>query len=215
MGTLLFLVVMSLVVLLDRTSDPSAGLFRGKQEARNLECLRLSQAEAHARYPVQVPEPPSKIVGAVTDALACQRLYLRENERPARDELLLSSLRQATDGIVAAAAAGISGDESVVWHVDAFYPDQTVAGKIASAAKTQMAERGLMVSDRVPLLAAGDIAVLGRMPPEAAYSVACVRYAAQGALADNHAFLSLMVVDAREGQLHAGFCRQGKWTWLQ
>ncbi len=215
METMLFLVVMSLVILLDRGQDPSAGVFRNKQEARNLECTRLSQAEAHARYPVRVPEPPSKAIGNVIDAMACERLYMREHERPPRDELVLTTLRRETDAIVAAALAGIPSGENVVWHVDAFYPEQNVAAKVAVAAKTQMAERGLTVSDRVPLLAAGDIAVLGRLPPQDAYRMACARYAAQGVLADDHVFLNLMIVDARESQLHAGFCRRGEWTWLR
>lgn len=215
METLVFLVVMSFVVLLERTSDPSAGVMRSKQESRNLECQRISQAEAHARHPVAVPEPAARATSAVTDALDCQRLYMREGERPARDELVLSSLRKDVSELIATAAAKIPNGQSVVWHVDAFYPEQAVAAKVAVAARTQMAELGFAVSDRVPLLAAGDIAVLGRMPPQQAYPVACSRYVAQGLLDDNHVFLGFMLVDAREGQLHAGLCMRGKWTWLR
>ena len=215
METLVFLVVMSFVILLERTNDPSAGVLRSKQEARNLECQRISVAEAHARHPVQVPEPPARATGAVMDALDCQRLYMDEGERPARDELVLSSLRHDVAELIAAATAKIPKGASAVWHVDAFYPEQAVAAKVAVAARTQMAELGLVVSDRVPLLAAGDIAVLGRMPPQQAYPTACSRYFAQGVLADDHVFLGVMLVDAREGQLHAGLCRQGQWTWLR
>ncbi|MDX2020585.1 MAG: hypothetical protein SF187_10110 [Deltaproteobacteria bacterium] len=215
METLVFLVVMSFVIVLERTSDPSAGVLRGKQEARNLECQRISAAEAHARHPVQVPEPPARATGAQVDALDCQRLYMREGERPARDEMVLSSLRRDVAELVAAARAKVPHEPPLVWHVDAFYPDQAVAAKVAVAARTHMAELGLTVSDRVPLLAAGDIAVLGRLPAQQSYPTACARYVDQGVLGDDHVFMGLMIVDGREGQLHAGLCRRGQWTWLR
>ncbi|HCF60033.1 MAG TPA: hypothetical protein DFS52_18820, partial [Myxococcales bacterium] len=100
-------------------------------------------------------------------------------------------------------------------HVDAFYPQPEVAAKIAVASRTDLAERGQRVSDRVPLLAAGDLVVLGGMPPQQAYPLACKRYFDEGTLAEKDAFLNLMILDPREAQLHAGLCVQGKWTWLR
>jgi hypothetical protein len=90
-----------------------------------------------------------------------------------------------------------------------------VASKVAVAARTTLAERGAKVSDRVPVLAAGDIALLGRMPVHEAYKAACQRYASLKVMGDNDAFLGLMLVDAQEAQLHAGVCARGEWRWLR
>jgi hypothetical protein len=213
METIVVLLMMSLAILFERSSDPSPGVFSSREDARNLDCTRLSQAEAHARYPAQVPDPPPRGTWAVSEALACTGRFMREGERPARDEAVLSSLRRSVGDIVQVATAVAPGDST--WHIDAFYPDAAVAGKISVAAKTDMAERGRTVSDRVPLLAAGDIAVLGRMPPSQAYALACTRYFAQDVLKEHDVFLALMIVDARETQLHAGLCVRGQWTWLR
>jgi hypothetical protein len=90
-----------------------------------------------------------------------------------------------------------------------------VAAKISVAARTDLVERGRSVSDRVPLLAAGDVAVVDHMPFSKAYPVACARYFAEGTLAAPSVFLALMIVDAREAQLHAGLCARGTWRWLR
>ena len=215
METIIFLMVLSLSIFIESTNDPSAGIFRDREDARNLDCTRLGQAEAHARYPAEVPAPPARGTSVVTNAVACSRRFMRNGERPPRDELVLSSLRQTVGELVQTARTVVPAVAPITWHVDAFYPNQHVAAKISVAAKTELAERGLQVSDRVPLLAAGDIAVLGRMPPREAYSVACARYFAENILADDHVFLGLMIVDAREGQLHAGLCVRGQWKWLR
>lgn len=215
METIIFLMVLSLSIFIESANDPSAGIFRDRQDARNLDCVRLGQAEAHARYPAEVPAPPARGTAKVTDAVACTRRFMRHGERPARDELILSSLRQTVGGLVQTARAAVPATTPVTWHVDAFYPDANVAAKISVAAKTELVEHGLQVSDRVPLLAAGDIAVLGRLPPKEAYSLACARYFTENILADDHVFLGLMIVDAREGQLHAGLCERGQWKWLR
>ncbi|MGQ0505940.1 MAG: hypothetical protein ACT4TC_11560, partial [Myxococcaceae bacterium] len=101
------------------------------------------------------------------------------------------------------------------WHVDAFYPQTAVASKIAVAARTALVEHGQRVSDRVPVLAPGDIAVLSRLSPKEVYPLACKRFFAEGALEDGDAFLAVMIIDPRETQLHAGVCRFGQWKWLR
>ncbi|MBI5547939.1 MAG: hypothetical protein HY901_28995 [Deltaproteobacteria bacterium] len=194
--------------------DPAPGIWQSRTEARNLECTRLSQARAHELYPTEVPEPAPRGHFDKTDALACQGRFLRLDERAARDEALLSSLRESVAEIVEE-ASNPPGFEEVVWHVDAFYPEPRVAGKIAVAARTELAERGRRVSDRVPLLAAGDIVVLGRLPAKEAYPLACARYSTLGALRQREALLGLMLIDARETELHAGLCLEGKWRWLR
>lgn len=213
METLLIMLLLPFTVFLDRATDPSPGPWQPKAEARNLECVRMSQAEAHELRPDRIPEPPARSTFGVTDALICKRRFLHHDERPARDELILSSLRQMVGEVNQ--QAGALGLEGLTWHVDAFYPQPEVAAKIAVASRTDLAERGQKVSDRVPLLAAGDLVVLGGMPPQQAYPLACKRYFDEGTLAEKDAFLNLMILDPREAQLHAGLCVQGKWTWLR
>ena len=199
--------------LVDRAADPSPGFFHSKEEARSVECVRVSQAEAHAREPARIPDVHPRDVRSSTDALLCRRLYLAPGERDPRDEAILSSLRREVGEIVQAAAA--TGGPETLWHADAFYPEAIVAQKIAVATRTELAERGLRVSDRVPVLAAGDLSVLGKLAPQDAYPLACARAFAEGALAAPEAFLGVMIVDAREAQLHAGVCAEGQWRWLR
>jgi hypothetical protein len=152
-------------------------------------------------------------MGGDTDALSCTRRFMRIGERPARDEAILSSLRQSVGDITQSANALEAGE--LTWHVDAFYPQPAVAAKISVAARTALVERGRKVSDRVPVLAAGDIAVLWKLPPNRAYPLACARYFAEGVLTERDVFLGVMLVDERETQLHAGLCARGEWKWLQ
>lgn len=212
--------LLSLSLLAGGGYDPLAAIVHSKEEPRNLDCRRLGQAEAHELYPGLIPEPASRtLAGTTTDVLACRRRFVRLGERAPRDEVVLTSLRQTTSDIVQAAVAGASaegsGAASLTWHVDAFYPSLEVASKIAVAARTELAERGHRVSDRAPLLAAADIAILSRMPPQEAYPAACRRYHAAGLLEKDDALLALMVVDPRETQLHAGLCRRGEWRWFR
>jgi hypothetical protein len=218
-STTLTAMLLSLPLLAGGAYDPLPGIFRSKEDAANMDCRRLSQAEAHLQFPGEIPEPAARtLAGTTTDVLACRRRFIRLGERPARDEVILTSLRQTASDIVQAAlaqAAPSGGEKKLTWHVDAFYPSTEVAAKISVAAKTELAERGHLVSDRVPLLAAGDIAVLSRLPPRDAYPIACTRYFAEGTLKESDAFLGLMIVDARETQLHGGVCVAGKWTWFR
>jgi hypothetical protein len=209
---LLFLVPAGVVGL--RGEDPASGQFLGRQEARSLDCRHVTQAEAHALAPTRVPEPPAR-GGPLseTDALVCTRRFLREGARPARDEAVLSGLRGTVGEI--AQVAGALGGEGTTWHVDAFYPEPRVAAKVAGAARTQLAEAGRRVSERVPLLAAGDLSVLADLPPERAYPLACARFFAEGSLSPGQAFLGLVLLDPRETQLHAGVCLDGAWRWLR
>lgn len=195
-------------------SDP-AGVFASRSDARNLECVRLDQAEAARLYPGVVPEPAMRGANfATTDALVCKRQLLEPGERPARDEAILSSLTREVSELVKSASA-LEPAQDTVWHVDAFYPDARVASKISVAARTELAERGRAVSDRVPLLAAGDVAVINRKPLQDAFPLACARTFAEGTLVAPAVFLGLMIVDAREAQLHAGVCARGRWRWLR
>ena len=213
MDSLLVFLLVQFAASSGRPYDPAPGIWHGKSEARNLECSRVSQLRAHELHPDEVPAPPARLANQESDALLCTRRYLREGDRPERDEAILSSLRQSVGEFVETASA--LGQGELNWHVDAFYPQPEVAAKISVAARMELAEQGRRVSDKVPVLAAGDIAVLGRMAPQQAYPLACKRYFDQHALGENDAFLGIMLIDARETQLHAGLCLNGEWRWLR
>jgi hypothetical protein len=187
--------------------------FKSRAERRNLDCYRLSQVDAAARFPGQVPPPPGKqIAGDNTDVLTCSTRYVQTDERPPRDEAILSTLTAQVTGLTETASALV--DPGTLWHVDAFYPSLPVAQKIAVAARTLLAERGLPVSDRVPTLAAGDVAVLATLPQSDVYRIACARSYSTSVMGDGDVFLGLMIVDAKETILHGGICQRGEWRWL-
>lgn len=207
-----------LVLLAGLTGSACAGdpasLWRSAREHRNLDCARVPLERAHELHPGLVPAPSARArTFELTDALLCSWRFLGPDERPARDEAILSTLRSSVQELAQAAAALSPADAT--WHVDAFYPEPAVAAKIAVAARTELAERRRRVSDRVPVLAAGDLAVLRGLHPRQAYALACARYFAERSLGDGDVFLGLMVLDAREAQLHAGLCTHDGWRWLR
>ena len=194
--------------------DPMPGVFTSKEDARNLDCTLMSEAAAHELYPGIIPEPEARtLAGTQENAMICRRRFMRIGERPAQDEAILETLRRSTADIVQAATAQMG--TAKIWHVDAFYPQTEVATKIAVATRTELAERGQKVSNRVPLLTGGDIAVLSHMEPAKAYPAACARYFAEGVLGEHDAFLAVMIVDPEETQLHAGLCTDGAWRWFR
>lgn len=194
--------------------DPAPGLVTSRREARQFECVRLTKQAAHLRFPGEVSaEAARSLADERVDALVCQPRFLSLDERAPRDEAILSTLRSQIDSLIQLASTSNPG--TLVWYVDAFYPEQTVAAKIAGAAKVSLFEHGRAVSDRVPVLAAGDVAVISRMTPQRSYETACKRYFDEQILGEGDAFLGLMILDARETQLHAGVCQRGQWQWVQ
>jgi hypothetical protein len=215
--TRLFASMMALTtgcVVLDPRLVLDPVVFATRTERRGLECEHLTLAQGHERFPGQIPAPRARTV-ADTDrmALVCSTWVFAPNERAARDEAILSTLSTQVSTLSDAASA-LVGPE-VTWHIDAFYPNAPVAQKIAAAARTLLAQRGLNVSDGVPLLAAGDVAVLATLPQSEVYRTGCARAFATAALGPQDVFLGLMIVDAKETQLHGGVCQQGEWRWLQ
>jgi hypothetical protein len=193
--------------------DPSPGLFRTKDESRNLECVRLSHSQAHELYPGVVPAEPPRGAYWVTDALVCGSRIVKLGERAARDEAVLTTLRQSVGDLTRQATANAPAD--TLWHVDAFYPSPEVSQKIAVAARVDLAERGFNVSDRVPVLSAGDISVLSTTGGDKAFALACRRYFAEAVLHSGEGFLGFAMLDRHETSLHAGYCLDGKWRWIQ
>ena len=214
MATVLTALLLSMPILAGGSWDPMPGVFTTREDARNLDCTVMTEAAARDLYPGLVPPPAGRtLAGTSRDAMICRRRFVRLGERPARDEVILATLRRTAGDIVQAASAQVS--RPVTWHVDAFYPDVAVATKIAVATKTELAERGQRVSDRVPVLAAGDVAVLSRMEPTRAFPAACARYVAEGVVGKDDAFIAVVLVDPRETQLHAGLCVDGAWKWFR
>jgi hypothetical protein len=193
--------------------DPSAGIFRTKEESRNLDCTRLSHARAHDLYPGTVPSEPPRGAYWTTDALVCGARIVQLGDRPARDEAVLTTLRESVSVLTRQASAEAPAD--TVWHVDAFYPQAEVNQKIVVAARVDLAERGFKVSDRVPVLSAGDISVLATTGADKAFALACRRYFAENVLHPGDGFLGITPVLKQETALHAGMCLEGKWRWLQ
>ena len=119
-------------------------------------------------------------------------------------------------GELARAVEALPGDiQDRTWLVETFYPTPEVADKIGFATKNALMTQGLSVSDRKPVLSAGDVDVLLRMSPDDAFIAACRRYADSGAIDGDDVLLAVAIRDLRETALHAGFCADGTWTWLQ
>lgn len=200
--------------LSDHAGDPVQQAWKGRQEARQLECERMSQAEAHKKYPVEVPATDARATALVDiDALVCTRRMVRFGERDPRDELILTNLSSDIGELTKQAAA--LGRPTTRWMVDAFYPQQQMVQKIATAARTSLAESGHTVVGQAPLLASGDATVLHNTPVQDFLPIACQRLTAEGTLGTDDAFFALALVRPQESALHAGVCIDGVWRWLR
>jgi len=212
---LLLLLPVLVPMAVSLVEDPAPGVTRTRAEARNMDCTRLTEAAAHDRYPGQFREPAPRGDFSETGVIVCKGRIMEPGERPRRDEALLSELSRSAAEIAESAIALGAQHADKTWLVDAFYPDPAVAAKLAFATKTALVERGRRVSDRVPILASGDILVVGRMPPNEAYPLACARYRAEASMGDDEVLLAVVLLDARETTLHAGLCTGGRWRWLR
>lgn len=195
-------------------SDPAPGLTRSKAWSRTMECERMSvEAAARLRPGLVTPERPRGDYMERSVVLCTQRV-LRAGLRSDRDEAVLSDLDVRADELAAAAATRPDLADRT-WLVETFYPSAQVSSKLSFAAKNALMGQGLAVSDRVPTLAVGDVAVLTRMSPAEAYPAACQRWAANGGLGAGDALLAVVSRDPRETALHAGVCADGVWTWVR
>ena len=195
--------------------DPAPGLTTTRARSRTLECEWLGTALGSQRYPGEVaPERPrGEYVNR--DALVCTQRLMRPGLREARDEAILSSLEALVTDLTGAAGDLHPELTAHTWLVEAYYPNTPVSSKLTFATKNALVSRGLQVSDRTPILSAGDVEVLTRMAPEAAYPGACRRYADNGSLHPGDTLLAVVSRDPLETTLHAGLCTDGAWTWLK
>ena len=210
---LLIILPVFLPLSISLLQDPAPSLTVSKKESRSLECKRLTEVSAHEQQPGLVSEPAPRGSFMDIQVVHCHEVLMQIGERPLREEAILSDLssRVAT---IAETARSLESAKDKRWMVDVSYPAPGVAAKIAFATKTALLDRSLYVSDRVPVLAAGDLLVLARLDARQAYPLACQRYVAEGSLSDNDALLVVALIDARETVLHAGLCTAGEWRWL-
>ncbi len=195
--------------------DPSPGPNRPKEWSRNLSCERWDAVAGSHRYPGEIKPPPPRGGYVERFTMVCREPMLRPGLRSPLDGALLGALQTSTVALVDAAASLRPDLAGSTWLVEVFVPSPPVAAKLAFATKNALMGRGLSVSDRTPLLAAGDVEVLTRMPPDEAYPAACARYFATGSLSNSDALLAVVSRDPRETIVHAGICVAGTWTWLR
>lgn len=218
MEALFLLVVSFFLGLGDLVNDPVNVAWEGRQEARQFECERLSQAEAHRRNPAMVPPPHPRATALMQiDALVCKRPIRTAGALSPRDELILGRLRDDVGELSGLAAS--TGDKNTHWVVDAFFPDPVMVRKITTATRVALAEQGYLVSDQPPLLSAGDAEVFRTLPVRDALPLACRRLHDSGALGrgsdEEVAFLAIALLHEKESQLHAGTCVRGEYRWLR
>jgi len=212
---LLIIVPLLLPAELSVIEDPAPGITREKRETRNLDCQALSEAEAHAMHPGEVGAPAARGSYIDTRAIVCEERLMRDGERPRRDDAILTTLSTSSAELVAAAVAALPELGAKTWHVEAFYPEAAVAAKISFATKAALVSRGRRVSDRVPVLTAGDILVIAQLPARDAFALACRRYHELDELGADDVLLGVVLRDQRETILHAGVCAAGTWRWLR
>lgn len=197
------------------TTDPAPGFFMSIEESRRLVCARTTFEVMRKRRPGLLDESRPRGEYADRDLVTCEEVVFGEGTRAPQDRALLDRLEAAMADIAKKVAKGRAGASGRTWLVEAHYSSPEVASKIAFAAKTALIENGLQVTDRLPVLAVGDIEVISRMSAFDAYDLACRRYFAPGRLEASDAVLSLLILDRRETRLHAGTCENGRWTWLE
>ncbi len=209
------LILFLLPSLTQLANDPVPGIMRSKQAARNLDCERTTTEQAQSRFPGEVETQAPRGDFIERSAVICTERIMKQGERLAQTEALLMTLEDTVSGFATAIETINVKVGAKKWHVESYIPDPTLAAKIAFATKNALVQRGLLVSDRVPNLTAGDIDILARMKPTEAYPLACKRYLELDELAQDQGLIGVVLRDSRETILHAGVCLQGKWQWIQ
>ena len=195
-------------------ADPMPSLTFDRSRMRRFECDRVPALEAQRRRPGRVWARTSREADPDVEWVICAERIAPDGLRGPRDEAVLADLRE-TAAAAAVAAAHRPEWAGATFLVEAYYPSAVVGDKIEFAAKNALVERGVAVSDRSPLLAAGDIDVLTRLPPLQAYPAACQRYRDAGGLREGDVLLALVLLDRDASRLQAAVCESGRWTWLR
>lgn len=199
-------------------SDPAPSMAISKTRSRTYECTPIDVARGSALYPGQIDRQYSRGDVLQPDNFVCRQRLLSDLEsgfRTPRDTAILADLTPIVTDLAGLAASVDPELQDRTWLVEAFYPDPSVQAKIAFATKNALMDNGVSVTDRMPVLGAGDVAVLTRMDPALAYRAACTRYEQIGTLDDDDVLLAIVHRDPRETTLHAGLCVDGRWRWLK
>jgi hypothetical protein len=177
-------------------------------------CERHDLARGHERFPVFVPptDPRSEVTQDV-DVLACRRPLVRAGARGALPDALLLDLEGQVASLTSLAVPAAGHPTRL--FVEAFTPDLALTQKIASAARSNLAARGLPVRRLAPMPAAADLEVLRTLPAADAIALSCRRLWAEGQLAPGDLFVVLALVDPLETTLHVGACTAERFSWLQ
>lgn len=211
---LAFLGVLSLPSFMTLIDDPAPGLLTSIAESRRIVCSRASIEEAKKAHPGLLEDAHPRGDFIEREAMLCAEPIVGSQQRNPRDAAILWGLTQTSEQM-ASQLTEVTGAQEATWLVEVHYPSAAVVSKVSFAAKGALLHNGLQVSDRLPVLGVGDIEVLSSLPALQAYPLACRRYYSPGRLTQDDAVLSLMVLDSRETELHAGACVRGQWTWLR
>ena len=221
METALLFWLSTLFFASDHARDPIQESWRGREQTRQLECERLSQAEAHQRFPAEVPPPAARTATMMElDALVCARRVTPWGKNDPRDEVILSTLSDEVAALTLAASSVLRSQANGAERqgrlfVDAFYPQPQVAQKIANATRLSLADAGHRVGSRAPLLAAGDVEVVGTMSLQQALPITCARLFAEGTVVGDDALVVVALLRDNETQLHGSLCQRGRLQWLR
>ncbi|MBM4282375.1 MAG: hypothetical protein FJ137_17020 [Deltaproteobacteria bacterium] len=177
-------------------------------------CERLDLARGHERYPVFVPptDPRSEVTQDV-DVLACRRPIIRSGTRDPLAAAVLQDLDDRAKALTALAVPQEARPARV--YVQAFTPDLALSRKVAEAARSALAARGLAVQRQAPLPVAADAELLRTRSTAEAVDLSCRRLFREGQLGDDDLWVALAVVDPLATSLHVGACFRGRFTWLQ
>ena len=196
-------------------SDPAPSLFRKRDVARSLECERLARSTAEIERAGEVKRERPRGSFGEREVLLCRQRLVREGIRQPRDEAILRDLESRVSRVAKQVASVRADLAERTWLVEAFTPDVRVGAKVTFALKAALMRESLRVSDRLPLLSAGDIEVITRLPPTEAYAVACRRWHDTGQLRPTDVLVAQITRDPRETNLHTGLCIDGRWSWLR
>lgn len=195
--------------------DPSPSLTRSKARAKRMECIPMDPNAVRAERPGLIRDAKPRGEYVDRHVMLCRERLMRPGLREARDEAILEQLEPLVAELATAAAALRPDLADRTWLVESFYPNEHMSPKIGFAGKTVLVREGLAVSDRTPVLSAGDLDVILRMPPKEAYPAACQRYRDSGTLREGDALLAIVHRDPRETSLHAAVCADGQWMWVR
>jgi hypothetical protein len=177
-------------------------------------CDRSDLARGHERFPVFVPptDPRSEVTQDV-DVLACRRPLVHAGQRSPLAGALLLELDEHASALSTLAVP--LGEHPARVFVEAFTPDLALSQKVATAARTALASRGLPVQRLAPVPAAADVEVMRGLPAADGIALSCGRLFAEHQLEDGDLYVVLAVVDPLETALHVGACAKGRFAWLQ